>query len=171
MGRIQVTFAVIALMICCVHGYTRGYGSRRGQSRNNGWGSCPDACQCMILNQRGTREIPERWGPAPFQSISNVQGDSPGVYGRRMVCQGLRRLPKPIPHGKLLLQLTDINWFYPLTYIVAHNLTFISYTLHTQCYVSSLLCTYQFNFVVFWQFGEQINLSLDNIRNCINWQI
>ncbi|XP_069131880.1 insulin-like growth factor-binding protein complex acid labile subunit [Argopecten irradians] len=60
------------------------------------WGICPTQCRCMALNSRGTRGVVEDWSSARLDG--RTLGDEPNPLGRSMVCQGLRRLPKPIPH-------------------------------------------------------------------------
>ncbi|XP_033751636.1 insulin-like growth factor-binding protein complex acid labile subunit [Pecten maximus] len=97
MSTIQkcVATCVLASVLCVlfVDGYNT-YPRRTGLASI--WGTCPTQCRCMALNSRGTRGVIEDWSSARLDG--RTLGDEPNPLGRSMVCQGLRRLPKPIPH-------------------------------------------------------------------------
>jgi hypothetical protein len=40
-----------------------------------------------------------RWSAKGFEELTEMMSDAPTVTGRSMVCQGLRRIPSPIPTG------------------------------------------------------------------------
>lgn len=62
-----------------------------------------------------------RWGVKGFKELTEMMGDAPADEGRSMVCQGLRRLPSPIPTGnKKTWSL--INIWAELMLSVANNL-------------------------------------------------
>ncbi|KAJ8299491.1 hypothetical protein KUTeg_023551 [Tegillarca granosa] len=90
------------LLLCLAVDVVAGYLSHSGRHSGNGeWsGDCPEKCRCMALIRRGSRGVADGWDIARHWGS---QRDGPSsrhdtVNNRRsMVCQGLRRLPNPIP--------------------------------------------------------------------------
>ncbi|XP_060066278.1 insulin-like growth factor-binding protein complex acid labile subunit [Ylistrum balloti] len=90
-----VSICMLASLLCVL--FVDGYNTYpRRSGRASIWGTCPTQCRCMALNSRGTRGVIEDWSSARLDG--RTSGDEPNPLGRSMVCQGLRRLPKPIPH-------------------------------------------------------------------------
>lgn len=85
-------FCALFDVICC-------FGSHWGRAvSHNDWGSCPEHCRCMPLNHRGVREILDSLDSIPeLGSKAEIESRNDG---RTMICQGIRRLPNPVPYGK-----------------------------------------------------------------------
>ncbi|XP_061181850.1 protein artichoke-like [Saccostrea echinata] len=103
MGYLLTLTCLISLDIFCnfVHGFSTY--PRRYNRGLDGGGTCPSQCRCMDLNLRGTRDVLDaveggsRWSAKGFEELTQMMSDAPANTGRTMVCQGLRRLPSPIP--------------------------------------------------------------------------
>lgn len=118
---------LILLDLFCNFAHSFSTYPRRYNRETEGGGTCPSQCRCMNLHQRGTRDVLDaveggsRWGAKGFKELTEMMGDAPADEGRSMVCQGLRRLPSPIPTGnKKTWSL--INIWAELMLSVANNL-------------------------------------------------
>lgn len=106
MGYYMVTITCLILLdLFCNFAHSFSTYPRRYNRETEGGGTCPSQCRCMNLHQRGTRDVLDaveggsRWGAKGFKELTEMMGDAPADEGRSMVCQGLRRLPSPIPTG------------------------------------------------------------------------
>lgn len=103
MGYMVTITCLILLDLFCNFAHSFSTYPRRYNRETEGGGTCPSQCRCMNLHQRGTRDVLDaveggsRWGAKGFKELTEMMGDAPADEGRSMVCQGLRRLPSPIP--------------------------------------------------------------------------
>lgn len=105
----------VILVLCLTVNIVTGYLSQSGRySRNSEWsGDCPEKCRCMTLNRRGSRGAVEGWDLARHweSQRDGPSGRHDSVNDRRsMVCQGLRRLPNPIPSGMFKLDIRNTTY-------------------------------------------------------------
>jgi hypothetical protein len=103
---LRVELATFCFVILSVDYYGLAYSTYpRRYNRDSVWGTCPQHCRCMTLNSRGTRGLLDTWGEEQVSEktlkyFSGGINDEAARSGRSMVCQGLRKLPDPIPSGK-----------------------------------------------------------------------
>lgn len=116
----RVKLMTFCFVILSVDYYGHGYSTYpRRYNRDSVWGTCPQHCRCMTLNSRGTRGLLDTWGEEQVSEktlkyFSGGINDEAARSGRSMVCQGLRKLPDPIPSGKTSTVGTCI--FHPMLY-------------------------------------------------------
>lgn len=121
--------------------FTRTYPARdpkgeNGYDRGVSPSDCSQQCRCIALNHLGYKDMAERWfsmgGRADEDSTiikrteaSVWKEDSEKIHGRDVVCMGLNKIPRPLPHSTVKLTLfgdssnvtSDSNSNTQITYI------------------------------------------------------